>query len=232
MIAVLTAMQAEIENLDRLMNDLQREQAYKDCFRVGKLAGKKIVYTKTGVGKSMAAMMTQKTICLYKPTAIIFSGIAGALNPAYEIGDCVIARDTLQYDLDARCFNFKLGQIPYTDYREFASDLRLIKIAEKTRPEDMVFHHGRILTGDTFFVKRDDRSFRYLRDELHGDAIEMEGAGAALAAHHNGVPFLLFRIISDKADGRAPDDFNRFLKKAGERIAGIIAEIVGRIDKE
>ena len=45
------------------------------------------------------------------------------------------------------------------------------------------------------------KDHEYLIDELHGDAIEMEGGAVAQVCTLNKVPFLVVRTVSDKADG-------------------------------
>ena len=52
-----------------------------------------MVVCKSGVGKVYAAMTTQWLIQEFQPSAVLFTGVAGALNPSYEVGDIVLAQD-------------------------------------------------------------------------------------------------------------------------------------------
>jgi len=81
-------------------------------------------------------------------------------------------------------------------------------------PESGKVIKGRVLTGDQFITNRTLKSLHYLYDDLAGDAVEMEGASVGLVATVNKVPFLLIRVISDKADAYAHIDFKSFLPKA------------------
>ena len=54
------------------------------------------------------------------------------------------------------------------------------------------------------------KDHKYLVDELQGDAIEMEGGAIAQVCSLNNIPFLIVRTMSDKANGDAVSDFNKF----------------------
>ncbi|MBI9105886.1 MAG: 5'-methylthioadenosine/adenosylhomocysteine nucleosidase [Spirochaetales bacterium] len=215
MIAIIAAMQPEIKLIKDSVENPEKI-VWKDWeFVCGKLSGKEIVAVQTGVGKVLAALVTQRMIDVFSPSAIIMTGIAGALNPDLHRGDIVVGTDCLQHDMDATVFGFKRGQIPYTDYRIIESDPALVAAALSYPAEKL--RTGRILTGDQFVTGSGDAALSYLTDELEGDVVEMEGAAAGLTAKVNDIPFLLIRVISDKADGKAKGSYQKFLKSASER---------------
>jgi 5'-methylthioadenosine/S-adenosylhomocysteine nucleosidase len=188
------------------------------------LRGHEIVAVQTGVGKVLSAIVTQHLIDAFSPSAVIMSGVAGALNPGLEKGDILIGTDSIQHDMDATRFGFKRGQIPYTNYHIIPSDRMLLEIARSYKKENL--KEGRILTGDQFFTGRLDPRFSYLSEELEGDAVEMEGAAAGLTAMVNGVPFLLIRVISDMADGSEKGHYLDFIKSASSRSFDLIEHIL------
>ena len=193
------------------------------------LNGREVCVAKTGVGKAMSALYTQHLIETYKPDCLIFTGLAGAINPDYKIGDIMLVKECVQYDLDAREFGFKLGEIPFTPYRFFQSDNKLLNLALKSTRTTGPVQTGRVLTGDSFISSKNRAKFESAFKELNGDAVEMEGAGVALAASVNKTPFLIIRIISDKADGSAPSDFSSFLHSAGEKALNIVSALLERL---
>lgn len=204
----------------------------------GTLAGRAVIVTKSGVGKALAAAHTQHLVDSNRPTAIVFTGLAGALNPAYRIGDIVVARDCLQHDLDATALGFARGAIPFTPWRIFACDEALVYAAcvaaeavvgenaasagEAGDQAAPAVHTGRILTGDRFITDAAAPELSYLRDELAGDAVEMEGAAVALVATLNDIPCVVIRTVSDRADGTAPGDFTAFLARASEMSRAVV----------
>jgi 5'-methylthioadenosine/S-adenosylhomocysteine nucleosidase len=171
----------------------------------------------------MAAMSTEYVISRFMPSAIIMVGLAGALAPELRIGDLVLAEDAMQYDLDASPLGFAVGEVPYAGHRLIETDARLLEGASSFRPPEGRLHRGRILTGDRFVA---DRSVKErLASELHGVAVEMEGAAVGLVCLVNRLPFLLARTVSDTADGDAPKSFNKFLARASAQSAALIQHL-------
>ncbi len=229
MYLVLAALAEELTELFGRASLTSSEEWHGFTSHRGRLSGKEVVIARAGVGKSLSAMVAQHLIDRYQPEALLFTGIAGALRSSIEIGDMVIARDCLQYDLDARPAGFPLGQVPFTDLRIIDCDERLHGIAMGFQPAGFRVVAGRILTGDQFLTQADRESHRYLVEELGGTAVEMEGASVGLVATINEVPFLLVRVISDRADGKASTDFARFLPLASRRTGELVAYLLSRL---
>ena len=57
----------------------------------------------------------------------------------------------------------------------------------------------------------------------------MEGAAIAQASYLNGIPFVILRAISDKADDSATMDYPTFEKQAIKNSVSLIKELVERI---
>ncbi len=58
----------------------------------------------------------------------------------------------------------------------------------------------------------------------------MEGAAVAQICYLNQTPFVIVRIISDRADGAAPADFKRFVDEvAPAYTVGIVSELLARL---
>ena len=57
----------------------------------------------------------------------------------------------------------------------------------------------------------------------------MEGAAIAHTAWRNGVPFVIIRAISDKADNSAQMDYPTFEAAAAKRCAAVTCEMAKRI---
>jgi len=214
MIAIVGALDGEISEFLAVLQNKKEEKWTDFAFFTGKIENKEVVVAKIGVGKVMAALVTQHIIDVYKPQAIIVTGLAGGLKQEIEIGDTLVAEDCIQHDLNAVSLGFRRGEVPYSPYRFLSCDKKLFELATRCVPETGKVVKGRILTGDQFITNRSLVSLRYLYDDLDGDAVEMEGAAVGLVATVNKVPFLLIRVISDKADSTAHIDFKSFLPKA------------------
>ena len=88
---------------------------------------------------------------------------------------------------------------------------------------------GRILTGDQFMTHKDKQDKRYLFDELHGDCIEMEGAAVAQVCTMNNIPHVIIRSVSDKADGSAVADYDKFRFIVGENSFKIVNHLLAKM---
>ncbi len=73
----------------------------KISFSKGILNGRSIVLAQTGIGKVNAAIATTIMIEHFKPSEIVFSGIAGGINPALFPGDIVIGTKVTYHDYGA-----------------------------------------------------------------------------------------------------------------------------------
>ena len=228
MIIILGAMDGEISEFLGALERKKEERWTDFSLHTGMLEEREVVVAKSGVGKTLAAMMTQRLIDVYKPRAIIFTGLAGGISGRVEIGDTLIAEDCIQHDMDATALGFKRGEIPYSPYRVLSCDRALVEAGSFGIPAEGKTVRGRVLTGDQFITKKDFDSHRYLVDELKGDAVEMEGASVGLVATLNKVPFLLIRTISDKADSNAKVDFHAFLPKASRNSLYFVRHVLRR----
>lgn len=225
------AMDDEIDEYLSHLEHSTRKDFSGFTFYEGNLHGKEIVVSKSGVGKVFAAMTAQKLIDTYNPSYFIFTGIAGALNQTLEVGDIVIAEDSIQHDLNVTALGFDIGTIPYTDYRIFNSDITLRDLALTTPTTHKLFK-GRVLTGDQFIVEKNSPHLTYLTKHLKGDVIEMEGASVAQVCTINNVPFLIIRTVSDNADNSATISFNEFLPIASKNSFDVINHIIKNINNE
>ncbi|QJD83512.1 5'-methylthioadenosine/adenosylhomocysteine nucleosidase [Cohnella herbarum] len=225
-IGIIGAMQEEIELLLAQLDDKQTDCHAGITYHQGLFKGKKVVLTRSGVGKVNAAVCTQLLIDRYSADAVIFTGVAGAVDPQLNIGDIVISTSSVQHDVDVTALGFPRGTIPYQEVSEYPSDARLISLAEeagrKVYPGRCLT--GKVLSGDQFIA---DRSVvKRLFDELGGACTEMEGASVAQVCYMNDIPHVIIRSMSDKADGSAHVNFAEFTIEAANRSFAIVEEMI------
>ncbi|NLC62591.1 MAG: 5'-methylthioadenosine/adenosylhomocysteine nucleosidase [Thermoanaerobacterales bacterium] len=196
-------------------------------FYSGSFDGSKTVVVKCGVGKVNAAMCTQILIDIFEPDAIICTGIAGALSPDLDIGDTVISSDVVQYDVDSTGFGHELGEIPNLGKKYFKASQQIIDMAVKVHKDyfrENKFFVGRILTGDQFVSSKDKTEM--LRRTFNGLCVEMEGGAIGQVCYLNNTPFVIIRTISDKADGSAITDYEKFADVTANKSFHIVSGIV------
>lgn len=96
-IAVVSAFEPEWTLLKSEVVDPVEHKINGRSFITGKLAGKDVVLFLSGISMVNAAMNSQLAIDRFSLNAVLFSGIAGGVDPGLHIGDVVIADQWGQY---------------------------------------------------------------------------------------------------------------------------------------
>lgn len=123
-IAVMSAFQPEWTTLRAAMTDQAEHVVNGTVFVTGRLAGKDVVLLLTGVSMVNAAMTTQLALDRFVVRRILFSGIAGGVDPGLSLGDVVVAAEWGQYLESAFARETEagwqlppfLGQPPFANY--------------------------------------------------------------------------------------------------------------------
>ncbi|MBR5789405.1 MAG: 5'-methylthioadenosine/adenosylhomocysteine nucleosidase [Lachnospiraceae bacterium] len=230
-IGIIGAMESEVLGLkNELTGNVVENKVGIRTFVSGKLNGVDVVVCQSGVGKVNMAAMTQALIDNYKPDYLLNTGIAGSLDAKIDIGDVVLATEAVEHDMSVGPFGYPRGQVPGMDVLAFPCDEKLRKIAkescEKVNPDIKVFE-GRVLTGDVFVSDSDLK--KDLKGTFDGMCTEMEGAALAHVAYINKIPCLILRVISDKADNSAEEDYPTFEAKAAKHSLNLTNEFIRRL---
>ena len=227
MLGIIGAMDEEVAKLKEQMTEVQVRKKANMEFVQGVMEGKQVVVVRSGIGKVNAGICAQILVDDYRVDGIINTGIAGSLRAEINIGDIVISTDAVQHDMDAVAFGYPFGQIPRMDVFSFEADTELAKLAEdcchRVIPQVGIFH-GRVASGDAFIANHERKT--KIVNEFDAFCCEMEGAAIAQAAYLNGIPFLIIRAISDKADDSASMDYPAFEAMAIENSVKLIKEMV------
>lgn len=222
-IGIIGAMEEEIILLKEKITIDNVMDIANMSFYVGHINNHNIIIVKSGIGKVNGAVCTQILIDKFDVECVINTGAAGALGSNLNIGDIIISLDTIQHDVDATGFGYRLGEIPRMGTSVFKADTELINLAkkasEKVDKEHKVFI-GRIVSGDQFISSLDKKNKIY--EDFKGYCTEMEGAAIAHVCYLNKIPFVIIRAISDKADHSAEINFNEFVNKAAKHSSEMI----------
>lgn len=220
---IIVAMQEELDEILKIMSDIELKKIYEIEFIKGNINKKNIIAVKSGVGKVNAARVTQILIDRFNVKNIINLGSAGALNPELDIGDIVIAKDLIQHDFDITAFDHPKGYI--TDVGDYIkSDLNLItKFKETANSIDNKKYKivlGTIASGDVFCTETKMKEKIY--SKFNAQCVEMEGAAIAQVCYLDKIPFIVIRSISDTPNGKNAMVFDEFVKLASKRCADIL----------
>ena len=97
-IGIIGAMDQEITLIKEDMEIARVDTIAKRVFTIGKIDGIPCVCVKAGVGKTNAALTAEILVMKYNVDAIIFSGVAGGINPDLGIGDVIISKRIIHND--------------------------------------------------------------------------------------------------------------------------------------
>ena len=237
--AILGAFDREVTLLEDRLTEQQEHQIEGIRFVTGRMHDKNVVVVWTGVGKVNAAMTTTLLIEHFKPGHIIFTGIAGAVNPQLRPGDIVIAQKTAHHDMGTlwpeglfagsvknpldgmeNPVFFQADEKLVTCALRAAERIDMQRVETVTGDRNPKIIKGVIVTGDSFIASTEKCA--ELRKKLEADAVEMEGAAVAQVCLQQGIPCLVIRALSDKSDESAQEDFKRFLEMAARNANHIV----------
>lgn len=226
-IAILGAMEEEITPLLEHFQNYTTEEIAKNMFYLVRYKQHEIIIAYSKIGKVNAALTASMLIEHFKAENLLFSGVAGAVNPELKIGDLIYASKLAQHDLDITAFGHPHGYVPGGEVF-VKTDVSLNKIAQEVANEKNInLKEGIIATGDEFVCKNETKE--WVAKTFQADAIEMEGAAVAVVCDALNVPFFVLRAISDAADVDAGFDFDEFLISSSKVSANFIISMLDKI---
>ncbi len=96
-VAVVSAFEPELTLLRAQLQGARRHSVNGVTFHTGTLQGRPVVLFLSGISMTNAAMNTQLALDRFRISHILYSGIAGGVNPALRIGDVVVPLRWGQY---------------------------------------------------------------------------------------------------------------------------------------
>ncbi len=226
-LGIIGAMDVEVATLKESMENKTEKTIAGSVYAEGKLEGLPVVVVQCGVGKVNAALCVQALCDCYSVTHIVNTGVAGSLNAELDIGDFVISKDAIYHDFDCHVINpnYSVGQVPGMTVRSFPADDVLMKLAYAAANELCPGHAhiGTVASGDQFVCNKEQKES--IVENTNALCTEMEGAAISHAAYRNGVPVVVVRAISDKADDSAQMDYPTFEAIAAKRSAEVVKSV-------
>ena len=261
---VMSAFEEELTLLLAATSEAREYRVNGVRFTTGTLSGKPVVLFLSGVSMTNAAMNTQLALDRFNVRRIVFSGIAGGVNPALHIGDVSVPAQWASYLEALFARETAPGKFTPSDGRggEFAnfdmmfirpvrvrradsvdeeqrfwfpvdSQLLTVTRALKDVPLDacadqVCLNHppklvidGNGVSGQAFV---DNARFReYAFKTFSANVLDMESSAVAQVAYANGVPYIVFRSLSDLAGGgEGGNELKTFFRIAANNSARVV----------
>lgn len=186
-----------------------------------------IVIASSRIGKVFSALSASIMILHFGCEGIIFTGVAGGVNPKYKIGDLVLGVELAQHDVDITAFGHPFGFL--SGGKVFTkTDEKLNSIAkEVAKNEGFRMYEGIIATGDQFIHNSERKE--WIKNTFKADVIEMEGASVAVVCDNLQIPFCILRAISDNASDEALVSYEEFLEEAARKSTRLVIKMLEKM---
>ncbi len=245
-IGLICAIPQELIELRAALDHDQRSEIGRFGFDQGRLDGAPVVLAEAGIGKVNTAAVATLLAARFHARILVFSGVAGGLDPALAIGDVVIGARAIQHDCgvieDGRLQPYQPGHVPFfnpTEALGYAVEAGLLARVQ-ARLEGLVLPplsalaggegrrpqlvYGTILAGDQYIHCEATRE--RLQREFAAQAVAMEGGALAQVAERLGVPWLEIRALSDLAGKDSRFDFAAFVHEVAASSARILRRLL------
>ncbi len=223
-IAILGAMPEEIEPILEKIEDIQKINYANNYYYKANYEGVELVIAYSKIGCVFSTLTATILIEHFKCDILLFSGVAGAINDKFKVGDLLIATKLCKHDLDLTPFGHPHGFVPEGKIFIYSNNDLINLAKEIAKKKNIDLKEGVIATGDQFVASNSIKD--KIKNIFKADAIEMEGYPVALVCDTFNVPFLILRAISDSANNEANIDFDEFLEKSAKISANFILEMV------
>lgn len=251
LIGIIGAMEQEIKLLAESMLINETKTIAMREYYIGKLFGKDVVLVFAKCGKVAASSTVTTLIETFNVDIVLFTGVAGGADKNLKIGDIVVADKLVQHDMDASPLpGFSKFEIPLLGVGTFVAPSHMVSLGKKsaefyvsscmnTDVSQSILKEfnictpnivtGTVASGDQFVA--DSSKVLSLTQEIENlKCIEMEGAAVAQVCYEHGIDYIIFRVISDKADEHANINFPKFIEEAASHFTrGIVEHFVSEI---
>lgn len=243
---ILGAMPSEIVAVDSAIAGGSKGELEGYPYVRGRLGRRAVVTAVTGVGITNAAMTTALFLHHFRPQELIFTGSGARLNPELRTGDIIISARTAHHNAGnwtemgmvyRKVRGPVKGEMTHYEYRADPKLLDLARRAAKSFPSrtltvngesyQAVVRVGRVCSGDMFGITK--QKVADIRKKLGSDLIEMEGSAAAQVSHRLGVPHLVIRSGSNRAQPDPGEDYRALGQIAAHQAARFTIHLVEQL---
>ncbi|MEA1917859.1 MAG: 5'-methylthioadenosine/S-adenosylhomocysteine nucleosidase, partial [Campylobacterota bacterium] len=111
-IAIMGAMQEEIKPILEMIGDYKTTAYAGNTYYEASYKNLELVVAYSKIGKVFSTLTATTMIEHFGAEKLLFSGVAGAVNPELKVGDLIVATELVQHDVDIVAFGHPYGFIP------------------------------------------------------------------------------------------------------------------------
>ena len=226
-IAIMGAMPEEVAPILEKLGEYKTTKYADNEYYEATYKGVEVVVAYSKIGKVFSTLTASTMIQHFGCDKLLFSGVAGGINPSLKVGDLIVATKLSQHDLDITAFGHPFGFVPegavYVD-----ADKEMIAMSKEVASDmGKTVQEGIIATGDQFVANEERKN--WIGETFNADALEMEGASVAVVCNALDVPFFILRAISDAADMDASFSFDEFLETSAIISAEFVMKMLDKV---
>lgn len=230
-IVVIVAMDKELLTFKSYLENCSEEKIESRTIYIGNISSKRIILTKTGIGKVSAATILTMLIERYNPDLVINMGIAGGYKKSLNTLDTILVTKAVYSDADMTTdefSNLSYGQLEeMPPYFEIAKELE--DSLDNVIPNDVI--KGMIASGDQFVVSHEKCENLVNTHFPNYDILgfDMESTAVYHVCYLYNKPCLVLRTISDIIGSTTPLDYNKFSQLASDKVGTICKNIIEKM---
>jgi len=224
-IGIISATEFELTPFLQKMTTTRTTAKAKLTFHEGYYNDISIVAVYCGICKVNVAIGAQILISSFQVSKMIMIGVAGAIDPALNILDTVIADQITYHDYAGTIltrFHPRLAQ-PF-----FIPNEELRKEIVRSNADDQSVMVGKMVTGEVFIEQ--DGSEKIIENH-HPKCVDMETSSVAQVCYANDVPFEAIRSMSDSPHESGQDAFIKYAVAAAEKSVQVLCRYLDTITK-
>ena len=111
-IAIMGAMPEEIAPILKIIGEYKTTEYAGNSYYEANYKGTQLVVAYSKIGKVFSTLTAATMIERFGCQKLLFSGVAGGINPTLKIGDLIVATKLSQHDLDITAFGHPMGYVP------------------------------------------------------------------------------------------------------------------------
>jgi adenosylhomocysteine nucleosidase len=185
-LAVIAAMDIEIDGLRRSMSVDRVDRSGRAIIYWGRYRGRPLLAVVSGVGRQNACRAVRAVADSSPVTSILSIGLAGALRAGLKKGQVVT------------CVKMVSSVLEYP--RSYPGDSHMVDTAQRCQGDECI--EGTGVTAPGLAATAAEKAA--LREATDADIVDMESYWIAMMAREDRIPCLALRAISDGADDGLP----------------------------
>ena len=223
-IGILCASDTELEPFFSYLKDFEIKETAMLKFYISQFRDVQIIAAYSGVCKVNAAIAAQVLIDTFHVDALINGGTAGGMDKNVQLLDTVISQRMIYHDMTE---DILTDFHPWLKNNYFEADKNLLDAAKKySKTTAYPLHFGIMVTGEQFIV---DEQRAEINQRFAPLCVDMETASMAHVCYVNKIPFLSVRSITDTADHKGIENFDKNCEAASQRSAEVVMGILEQL---